>query len=57
MQVTLVQCSPRSHRTDENDEKVGNMMHSDRCLSTDQAYYVKILKWLCETVPRKRPEL
>jgi hypothetical protein len=24
---------PRSHRTDENVEKVRNLMHSDRCLS------------------------
>jgi hypothetical protein len=24
---------PRSHRTDENVEKVRNLVHSDRCLS------------------------
>jgi hypothetical protein len=38
MQVTLVQCHersgrPRSHRTDEDVEKLRSIVHSDRLLS------------------------
>jgi hypothetical protein len=28
-----------------------------RCQTVNQAYYMKILKWLCEVVHRERPEL
>jgi hypothetical protein len=33
--------SSRSHGTDENVEKVRNLMHSDRRLCISQAYYVE----------------
>jgi hypothetical protein len=29
-----------------------NLVHSERCLSINQAYYKEILKWLCEGVCR-----
>jgi hypothetical protein len=45
-------CRPRSHRTDEDVEKVQNLVHS-----INQAYYVQILKRLHVAVRRKRPEL
>jgi hypothetical protein len=48
---------PKSYRTNENAEKVQNLMHSDRRSSINQAYYVDILKWLCEAVCGKRPKL
>jgi hypothetical protein len=48
---------PRSRRTDENVERTRNLVHSDRRLSIDQAYYVEILKRLCEIVGRERHEL
>jgi hypothetical protein len=46
--------SPRSHRPDENVEKVQNLVHSDN----NEAYYVEILERLREAVSRKkRPKL
>jgi hypothetical protein len=34
----------RSHRTNENVEKVWNLVHLRRCVSINQAYYMSILK-------------
>jgi hypothetical protein len=48
---------PRSHRTNENVEKVQNLVHSDRHSSINQVYCVEVLKWLHEAVHKKRPEL
>jgi hypothetical protein len=48
---------PRSHRTDDNIEKVRSLVHSDRWFSINRAYYVEILKRLHEAVRRRRPEL
>jgi hypothetical protein len=48
---------PRSHRNNENIEKMWNLVHSDRHLSINQAYYVEILKQLHKAVCRKRLEL
>jgi hypothetical protein len=47
----------KSQRTDKNVKKVRNLVHSGRCLSISQAYYVEILKWLREAVRRKWPQL
>jgi len=48
--------SLRSHRSDENVEKVRNPVHSDIRLSINQAFFVQILKRLLEIVRKKRPE-
>jgi hypothetical protein len=48
---------PRSHRAEENVEKLRNVVHSDRLLSINESDYVKILNRLREVVLRKRPEL
>jgi hypothetical protein len=37
---------PRSHRTDENVEKVRYLVHSHKCLSINQTHYEEILKRL-----------
>jgi hypothetical protein len=48
---------PRSQRTNANAEKVQKLVHFNRHLSINQAYYVKMLMWLREAVHRKRHEL
>jgi hypothetical protein len=40
----------RTHRTNENVEKVWKLVHGDRHLSINQAYDVDILEWLHEAV-------
>jgi hypothetical protein len=47
----------RYHKTDENIGKAWNLVHSDRCLSINQAYFAEIPKWLYEVVCRKRSSL
>jgi hypothetical protein len=47
----------RSYRTNENVEKVWNLEHSNSCVSINQAYYVEILKQLCEAMHTKGSEL